>query len=92
MTPILRSEALAKEQEKKRAYQLVFGSPAGQAVLADLAPFCRSRTTCFHADPRIHAAHEGRREVWLRIHDYIERTPDELVQLHHVALTKENDQ
>ena len=38
-------------------------------ILSELAHFCRAFETCFHADPRIHAALEGRREVWLRIRE-----------------------
>ena len=64
-----------------RAYRVAFGSPAGQQVLADLAPFCRAAETCFHADPRIHAALEGRREVWLRIQNFVHLTEDDILQL-----------
>ncbi len=66
---------------RKRAYQLVFGSPAGQEVLADLAEFCRANTTCFHADPRLHAVLEGRREVWLRITRHLHMTSNQLFEL-----------
>ena len=65
--------------DRKRAYQLAFGSPAGQEVLADLAKFCRANETCFNADPRMHAVAEGRREVWLRIRDHLELTPEQLL-------------
>jgi hypothetical protein len=64
-----------------RAYRVAFGSPAGQQVLADLAPFCRAAETCFHGDPRIHAALEGRREVWLRIQNFVHLTEDDILQL-----------
>jgi hypothetical protein len=64
-----------------RAYRVAFGSPAGQQVLADLAPFCRAAETCFHPDPRIHAALEGRREVWLRIQNFVHLTEDDILQL-----------
>jgi hypothetical protein len=52
--------------------------PAGQNVLQDLAKFCRADTTCFHADPRIHSALEGRREVWLRIQKHLNLSSEEL--------------
>jgi hypothetical protein len=68
--------------DRKRAYQLAFGSPAGQAVLRDLAKFCRAADTEFHADPRIHAALSGRREVWLRIQQHINLTPEQLAALY----------
>jgi hypothetical protein len=52
---------------KKRAYQLTFGTQASQVVMDDLVKFCHGNMTCFDADPRVHAAFEGRREVLLRI-------------------------
>lgn len=61
-------------------YQLAFGSPAGKAVLEDLARFCRATETCFHEDPRLHAVAEGRREVFLRISRHLNLSPDELMQ------------
>jgi hypothetical protein len=69
-------------RQRKRAYQLTFGSPAGQVVLEDLAKFCRANETCFHADPRLHAVAEGRREVWLRIQQHLNLTADQLAQLY----------
>jgi hypothetical protein len=65
---------------RKRAYCLAFGSPSGIAVMDDLTPFCRGAATCFHADARIHAALEGRREVWLRIQEHLNLTPEQLFE------------
>lgn len=65
---------------EKRNYQLTFGSPAGAEVLRDLAKFCRATETTFHTDPRLHAALEGRREVWLRIQKQLGLTPEELFE------------
>jgi hypothetical protein len=64
---------------RQTAYQQVFKKEdiAVNAVLKDLAKFCRANKTCFHADERIHANLEGRREVWLRIMEHINLTPDE---------------
>lgn len=67
---------------RKRDYQLTFTSPAGQRVMADLAAFCRANETCFHADPRLHAVAEGRREVWLRIQRHLNLTSEQLVELY----------
>lgn len=67
---------------RKRAYQIVFTSSAGQIILADLAKFCRAEVTCFDADPRLHAALEGRREVWLRICSHLNLNPQELYALY----------
>lgn len=59
-------------RRRKQNYQMAFLSgSAGQEVLIDLARFCRANETCFHADPRMHAVAEGRREVWLRIQNHL---------------------
>lgn len=49
------------------------GTPTRHAapMLADLAKFCRANETTFDADPRIHALLEGRREVFLRIINFL---------------------
>lgn len=72
---------LVSNDELIRAYRLAFGSPAGRQVLADLAPFCRAAATCFDADPRVHAALEGRREVWLRIANFVNLPIEDILQL-----------
>jgi hypothetical protein len=61
------------------SYQQVFGreNKFAEAVLKDLAKFCYADSTSFHADPRIHALAEGRREVWLRIMQHLNMTPEE---------------
>ena len=69
-------------RERKQAYELSFTSPAGQRVLTDLAKFCRADDTCFHADPRLHAVLEGRREVWLRIQQHLNFTHAELAAIY----------
>ena len=58
---------------RQRAYQLCFGSPAGKAVLKDLAYYCRADRSAFHVNERAHAAIEGRREVWLRIAHHLKQ-------------------
>jgi hypothetical protein len=67
-------ESKLKEHLEKlqQAYAIVFDdrSPMAQLVMEDLAKFCRANETCFHADPRIHAVAEGRRETFLRIKQY----------------------
>lgn len=68
-------------QSRQRAYQLCFTTPAGQMVLADLAKFCRATTTCYDPDPRKHAALEGRRDVFLRIANHMNLTPEQLYAL-----------
>lgn len=67
---------------RKRAYQMALTSIAGQTVLMDLAEFCRADASCFHEDPRLHAALEGRREVWLRIQQHLNLTSEQLYALY----------
>lgn len=64
------------------AYNAVFRSAHGERVLADLAKFCRANESTFHADPRLAAQLDGRREVWLRIQKHLNLTQDELWKLH----------
>ena len=68
------------------AYNRTFDkqSPFTHEVLKDLAKFCRANESAFHADPRIHAVLEGRREVWLKIANALNMTPEELYALHKV--------
>ena len=49
------------------------GTPTRHAapMLADLADFCRANESTFNADPRVHALLEGRREVFLRIINFL---------------------
>jgi hypothetical protein len=53
-------------------------------VLEDLAKFCRAHETTFNPDSRLNAVLEGRREVWLRIQNYLELSLDEIYDLHNV--------
>jgi hypothetical protein len=69
---------------RKQAYQLTFNkSYQAQRVLIDLAKFCRANASTFDADPRIHAVLEGRREVWLRITQHLNLTPEQLFALYN---------
>lgn len=78
---------------RKRNYQLTFETPAGQAVLIDLARFCRATETCFHPDARLHAVAEGRREVWLRIQQHLNLNSQQLFTLYQGQhLLKPGDQ
>lgn len=64
--------------QRRTAYQLTFQGPHGEAVLDDLAKFCRAQASTFHEDPRVHALMEGRREVWLRIAQHLNLTEEQL--------------
>lgn len=66
---------------RQKAYQLTFpDTPPIKTVLADLEEFCRAKDTCFHADPRVHAVLEGRREVFLRIKKHLDLSTEELIE------------
>lgn len=74
-------EMLQILDDRKRAYQLTFGTPAGLTVLADLSVFCRARETCVVPGDRDRTyVLEGRRETFLRIQEHLELTPEELVE------------
>lgn len=68
------------------AYARVFqkGAPFTNQVLADLAKFCYANQTTFSPDPRVAAMLEGRRQVFLRITESLELTPEELFRLRTV--------
>lgn len=64
----------------KQAYQMAFAGASGQAVLDDLARFCRANEPCWSEDQRHHARLEGRREVYLRIQNQLKLPVEELLQ------------
>lgn len=68
------------------AYNRVFDrqSPFTETVLRDLAKFCRAHETTYSPDARIHAVLEGRREVWLKIQEYLNFTVEEIYELHKI--------
>jgi len=65
----------AKNQLKER--QAAYAS-FNDAVLADLASFCRANETTFHLDQRVTDMLNGRREVYLRIKDHLDLSFDQL--------------
>jgi hypothetical protein len=68
---------------RKQVYQQTFCNPIGERVLGDLAPFCRANETCVvPGDPVKTAILEGRREVWLRIQQHINYSPEQLFALY----------
>lgn len=69
-------------KDRKTVYTLTFGSPEGKEVLKDLAAFCRANESCFNPDSRVNTLLEGRREVWLRIMEYIQLSEEEIYRLH----------
>jgi len=69
--------------QKHKAYRDVFAGPVGHVVLQDLMRFCRANETCFDPDPRVHAALEGRREVYNRIRGHLQLSPEDLWKIHN---------
>jgi predicted alpha/beta hydrolase len=84
----MNEKALSFFRERKRSYQQGFGSETTALMMADLARFCRADRSCFDPDPRIHAALEGRREVWLRIQQHLTKTPEEMIDLYGAIETE----
>lgn len=84
MITVKESELKNSIQKLQQAYTRTFeiNSPFVQAVLDDLANFCRANETTFHADPRVHAVLEGRRETWLRIKNHLEMDQEQLLKLY----------
>lgn len=78
---------------RKYAYQMVFDeqNQFTKAVLKDLAKFCRAHETTYHKDPRQHAVLEGRREVWLRLQEFLKLTEDQIYELHKVKDMSQGD-
>jgi hypothetical protein len=67
---------------RSQAYRIVFApGQMTDVVLADLAKFCRADRSTFHPDPRVAAQLDGRREVWLRITQHLEMSPEDLYRL-----------
>lgn len=67
---------------RKRNYQLTFNSIHGQEVQRDLARYCRANETCVVVGDRDRSLIlEGRREVWLRIQQQLNLTPQQLATL-----------
>lgn len=59
--------------DRQKIYRDVLNLEAPQVLklLEDLAEFCYAHKSAFHADARMHAVLEGRREVWLRIQEHL---------------------
>jgi hypothetical protein len=73
--------ARAHNENAQRAYQIVFGSPDGRMVLADLIAFCHGRNSEFDPDDRKHAFNSGKRAVLMRITEFTNLTLEEIYAL-----------
>lgn len=67
---------------RRWAYQSTFRAPTADAVLKDLARFCRAHESTAHENPHVAARLDGRREVWLRIAQHLNLSPDQLWELY----------
>lgn len=89
MTP---EEALQVFTDVKRAYELAFAPPAGPAIMLDLKSFCRADETCVVPGDRDRTyVLEGRREVWLRINDYLTLSAEDLMKKYTKQANGAND-
>lgn len=72
--------------QRKAAYVRVFNIHAkdGEAVLADLAEFCRAHSSTYDQEARLSDRLDGRREVWLRIQQHLQLTNDQLWKLYRI--------
>lgn len=77
VAPAQLNATLTRLELRKRSYM---GIP--QEVMDDLRGFCRADRSCWDPDPRLHAAMEGRREVWLRIQQHVELEVEQLLRLY----------
>lgn len=80
----LKEEAKGILRSRALAYKRVFLKKGTDtdAVLADLAKFCRASETTFHTDPRMTDILIGRREVFIRIAHHLQLTEDQLWSLY----------
>lgn len=76
------------------AYNQVFDpkSVHTNIVLADLARFCRAHSSTAHPDPHVAARLDGRREVWLRVQQHLNLSPEALWLLLDGSPQPRNDQ
>ncbi len=78
MTP---DEALKYFADLKTAYQTRFGNAQPNPVMDDLMTYCHATRSCFHTDAGIERVLLGRNQVYLRIKEFLDLTPEQLVAL-----------
>lgn len=81
---LIRTKQKMREYFHERciAYNRAFDkqSPFTQTVMDDLAKFCRANESTYHVDARAHALMEGRREVFLRIQEFLSLNADQMLE------------
>lgn len=80
----MREQAQSALKKRQLAYQQLFLGHGlnTDAVLADLAKFCRANESTFHANHSVSDRLDGRREVWLRIAHHLHLTDEQLWSLY----------
>jgi hypothetical protein len=73
--------------ERQHKYKTTFKGPVAEDVLKDLARFCRAHSSTFDSDPHIAARLDGRREVWNRIQEQLNLSPQEVWRLYQERAT-----
>jgi hypothetical protein len=68
--------------QRQDSYRSTFTAPSAYFVMRDLAKFCRAHDSTFHLEPNVAARLDGRREVWLRIAQHLNLTPEQLWELY----------
>lgn len=95
MQPPSRADQARRKREaldaRIAAYSRLFNPNNADArlVLADLANFCRARSSTFNPDPRLAGQLDGRREVFLRIEQHTQLSNETLWRLVEPLLSKE---
>lgn len=66
---------------RQAAYKRTFGGASAIHVLEDMAAFCHFQESGYHPDKRMTDVLIGRREVFLRIVQNLELSPDDMFEL-----------
>lgn len=80
---LVNKDLLAYLRARQEAYRRFYaGKPIGddlKIVMDDFKRFCFGGSTTYDEDARTHALKTGRQEYWLRVHDQLDLSFDELV-------------
>ena len=77
-----RENPIDEERQRRTDYRMVFGTEAGQRVLADILRLCAiSQTTFVPGAPDLSAFNEGKRRVALEVVEVLTADPDALLRL-----------
>ncbi len=73
-------------RSRSTAYKQVFKKDDkwSTIVLLDLAKFCQAHDSTYQKDERLQTVLEGRKQVWLRIQNYLQLDDEQLFNLHSV--------